>query len=1011
MRVFLILLGLSVAASAAEVSFSRDVRPLLSDHCFACHGPDETSRMAGLRLDTQEGAAAVLTPGNAQASKLFQRINHEQEVARMPPPGFDRKLSAEQIETVRQWIDQGADWESHWSYTTPQRSVPPAIDGAVSPIDQFVRARLAAEGLKPSPEADKAKLLRRLSFDLTGLPPTPEETAAFLADDSPDAYEKQVERLFNSPRYGERMAMRWLDLARYADTHGFHIDSHREMWPWRDWVINAYNQNMPFDQFTIEQLAGDLLPDPTRDQLVATGFNRNHMINFEGGAIPEEYHVEYVVDRVETTAAVWLGMTMGCARCHDHKYDPIAQKDFYRFFAFFNTVDEKGLDGTQGNAQPFLEVPSQSQAAERERLERELKQARADLDEAELTRLQFEWEDTALSTVPMPPEKGLQARFGFDDELGAAKLVRGQISHSDGQVGRALKFDGGQELSLETRVDAEKPFTAAFWFNTGMRYGTTIVDQGDFSVTMGPTEKVPGEYETHGRLLVRLEDQRFETKEKVTSRAWHHVAVTGGKRPGIFVDGEALALEPTGKAPAAQAHDLWLGAQGGPAGVFDGEVDEIRLYDRALSPQEAEALAVHHPKRVLLAEPDPDCDQQEALRVYFRERFAPKKHREAWARIGELKASLVGLKSAIPTSMVMTEMADPRETFVLGRGDYRNQTEKVEAKTPATLPPLPAGEPSNRLGLARWLVSPENPLTARVEVNRQWELFFGTGLVKSAEDLGSQGEAPSHPELLDWLAVELVESGWDVRRIQRLIVSSATYRQSSRSTPELNESDPENRFLARGPRFRLPAETVRDNALYVSGLLEEKVGGPSVNPYQPPGLWEDVSYGDRFTAQSFEQDHGEALYRRSMYTFWKRTAPPPSLSAFDAPDREKCTIRRARTNTPLQALALLNDPTYVEASRALAERLLTEAADDPGKRLERAYELALSREPNGRERDLLLTLLNRELETFQADPEAAKALLSVGESPWPKKLDAAELAAWTTVSSTILNLDETITKE
>jgi hypothetical protein len=440
-------------------------------------------------------------------------------------------------------------------------------------------------------------------------------------------------------------------------------------------------------------------------------------------------------------------------------------------------------------------------------------------------------------------------------------------------------------------------------------------------------------------------------------------------------------------------------------------MDEIRLYDRPLKTHEALALALHHPARALLERADLDCDQQQALLNYYREHFAPQPHREAVARIGRLQSALRRVEQEIPTTMVMAEMEDPRQTFMLGRGDYRNPTERVTPQTPAALPPLPAGAPENRLGLARWLVSPENPLTARVEVNRQWELFFGNGLVKSAEDFGSQGEAPSHPELLDWLAVELVESGWDVRHIQRLIVTSNTYQQSSRSAPELNERDPENRLLARGPRFRLPAETVRDNALFVSGLLEEKVGGPSVNPYQPPGLWEDVSYGDRFTAQSFEQDHGEALYRRSMYTFWKRTAPPPSLTAFDAPDREKCTIRRARTNTPLQALTLLNDPTYVEASRALAQRLLTEAGDNANDRLARAYSLALSREPDGRERDLLLTLLNREMEAFRANPEAAKELLAVGESPLAKNLNPAELAAWTLVASTILNLDETITKE
>ncbi|MBI1355555.1 MAG: DUF1553 domain-containing protein [Acidobacteria bacterium] len=1014
MRVLLILSLLSGVAQAAGVSFSRDVRPILSDHCFACHGPDEAGRMAGLRLDTEEGAVRVLRPGDAAASLLYQRVSHAQEAARMPPPSFDRKLTAEQVETLRVWINEGASWESHWSYQRPQRPEPPtpARSGwARNPIDRFVLAKLEQEGLAPSGEAAKAKLLRRLSFDLTGLPPTPEELAAFEADREPGAYERQVERLFDSPRYGERMAMRWLDLARYADTHGFHIDSHRDMWPWRDWVIAAYNANMPFDRFTVDQLAGDLLPSPTRDQIVATGFNRNHMINFEGGAIPEEYRVEYVVDRVETTAAVWLGMTMGCARCHDHKYDPIAQKDFYRFFAFFNTVDEAGLDGTKGNAKPFLALPSSEQQQRRVELERELSEARAALDEFELTRLQFAWEDTALETLPRPPEEGLIARFGFDKQIWPAKLVRGEIAYGSGRVDRSLRLDGGQEVSLETRLPVEKEFSIALWLNTGVRWGAAALDQGDLAILLGRSEKVPGEYKIAGPIEVRLGERSYVSTEAVTLREWHHVALVGGDKPRLYVDGKALVMEQGPAVEPANPGPLRVGAKGGPAPVYDGELDEIRLYDRALTPADVETLAVHQPRRAMLELPSMDCNQAEAIERYYRERFAPEPYRTAWKRIEALQEQLAALEEEIPNTMVMSEMEEPRQAFVLGRGDYRNHGEAVEAKTPAALPPLPAGAPTNRLGLARWLVAPENPLTARVEVNRQWELFFGTGLVKTAEDFGSQGEAPSHPELLDWLAVELVESGWDVRRIQRLIVTSAAYRQSSRVTPELLERDPENRLLARGPRFRLPAETVRDNALYVSGLLREHVGGPSVNPYQPPGLWEDVSYGDRFTAQSYRQDHGEALYRRSMYTFWKRTAPPPALSSFDAPNREKCTVRRARTNTPLQALALLNDPTFVEASRALAERLLSEAPSDAAARLQRAYLLALNREPNGRERDLLLTLLDRELSGYRADPDAARELLSVGESRWSPDLDPAELAAWTTVSSTILNLDETITKE
>ena len=1017
MRSALILLLFipAIRAEDRKISFDRDVRPILSDTCYACHGPDEANLQAGLRLDQSESAARVLVPGDSKASRLYQRISHEAEVARMPPPGFNRKLTAQQIETLRLWIDQGAEWETHWSYQPPRRPAIPAVkqDWARNPIDRFILARLEAESLQPSPEAGRATLLRRLSFDLTGLPPTPEELSAFLKDRSPDYYEQAVDRLLRSPRYGERMAMRWLDLARYSDTHGYHIDSHRDMWHWRDWVIEAYNRNLPYDRFTIEQLAGDLLPSPSTDQLVATGFNRNHMINFEGGAIPEEYQTEYVVDRVETTATVWMGMTMGCARCHDHKYDPIKQRDFYRFFAFFNTIKEKGLDGTEGNAAPVLRLPSPNQRERREALKEQLAAAERSLPEFEVSLEQIEWEQSALETIPAPPEDSLVARYGFDDAIDDGIVVRGKPAYTAGKIRKALSLDGEQHIQLEAELDLDRPFAVAFWAKTSAQRGVTYLEQGSLEIAFGAVTKVPDEYKTHGPIEIRMGSKGWRSAERITTRDWHHLTVThDGEALRVFVDGDALTLSSFEETEARPVdRPLAVGAKDAFYQGFEGEMDELRLYSRPLSEDEIAALAIHHPFRSILAETDPDCAQQDRLREYYRSRFVSPDFRAAHGEIRRIEDDLRRLDREVPTTMVMSEMADPRETFILARGDYRAKTEEVEPGVPGALPPLPSGAPANRLGLAQWLVSPGNPLTARVAVNRDWEMYFGQGLVKTTEDFGSQGEAPSHPELLDWLAVEFMESGWDVRHMQRLIVTSAAYRQSSRMSPELAERDPENRLLARGPRFRLPAEMVRDNALYVSGMLEEKVGGPSVNPYQPPGIWEDVSYGDRFTAQTYEQDHGAALYRRSMYTFWKRTAPPPSLTAFDAPDREKCTVRRSRTNTPLQALTLLNDPTYVEASRALAARVLREAAPSDAARLDRAYELSLGRTPTPAERDVLLTLLGKQREEYEADPSAAGELLGVGESPADSALDAADLAAWTVAASTVLNLDETVTKE
>jgi hypothetical protein len=782
----------------APVNYNRDIRPILSNNCFKCHGPDPEERQAGLRLDnrtaaltpTESGRKAIV-PGKPEASMLIRRINSNKPDFIMPPPDSNKKLTAAEKDLFKRWIEQGAEYQELWSFVPPRRPPLPNVAHSRWPrngLDYFILARLEAEGLHPSPEADKTTVIRRLTLDLTGLPPTPAEVDAFVADASPDAYDKVVDRLLASPHCGERLAVDWLDAARFADTHGYHIDSGRDMSRWREWVINAFNRDLPFDQFTIEQLAGDLLPNATVAQRIASGFNRNHMINFEGGAIPEEYHTAYLVDRVNTTSTVWLGLTIACAQCHDHKYDPITQKEYYQLYAFFNNVPENGLDGQKGNAAPVL-------------------------------------------TMPAPEQNQRLA------DLAAA--------------------------------------------------------------------------------IQQLEEQ---------------------------------LKEPSPEKNAAPAQQL-----------------------------------------------------QERLAKLRRERTE--------------------LEKQIPTTMVMAEMPQPRDTFLLLRGQYDKKGEKVRAGVPASLPPLPPGVPANRLGLARWLVDPGQPLTARVIVNRYWQMFFGTGLVKTAEDFGSQGELPSHPQLLDWLAVEFLSptptpagSGakqpWDVKALLHLMVTSATYRQTSVVAPALLVKDPENRLVARGPRLRLQAEFIRDQALAVSGLLDEEIGGQSVSPYQPPGLWEELMSredGKNWTAQTYVQSHGKDLYRRTMYTFWKRTSPPPTLTTFDAPDRETCTVRRPRTNTPLQALVLMNDPTYLEASRKLAERMLLEAGGTE-QRIRLAFRLAMARQPKRAELAVLEKIFTKQLAVYREDPEAAVKLLSVGESKRNEKLDVAELAAWAMVASVILNLDETVTK-
>jgi len=1066
------------------VDFNREIRPILSDVCFTCHGPEEKSRLANLRLDVKDdvfadrGGYRLIVPGKSSESKLYQKISAKDEAIHMPPVWSGKSLTSKQIETFRRWIDQGAKWQTHWAFDPPRRPALPQVKDQAwprNPIDNFVLARLEAEGLKPSPEADRATLLRRLYFDLVGLPPTPAEVDSFVADHSPDAYERRVDQLLASPHYGERMAMQWLDLARYSDTHGYHIDPLRNMAPWRDWLINAFNRNMPFDQFTVEQLAGDLLPNPTPEQKIATGFNRNHMINFEGGAIPEEYHVEYVVDRVSTTATAWLGLTMGCARCHDHKFDPIKQKEFYRFFAFFNTVPERGLDGYTGNADPVLPLPSPEQQRQLESLKGQIASTLAALPEKDVVALRNEWQKTGLANIAEPPREGLTAHYPFEGDLADAsghyhdgKTVRGEVVYDDGSVGKAADFSGETQVDFGNAGDFDRtePFALGLWARPEPSNEVKVIQKREesehwrgYEVYVDPPA-FAGRHRRISHFIVRLASRwpddaiEVRTKERVLVISPHHVLVNydgSGKAAGVklYVDGKPVQTEVIkdqlrGSFRTSAALEVGNKSKGTP---FEGQLDDLRIYSRMLTDTEVENIAVRLPARVLLTtlagKPVPEIDalqpekepeeadvgeedksetkeqkatrlekdQQTSLSEYFLSYEAPEKYRQLYSQLKNLRTEREKLEKSIPTTMIMAEMKKPRETFVLGRGQYDNRGEKVTPGVPSFLPPMSRDLPVNRLGLARWLVDASNPLTARVAVNHFWQGYFGVGIVKTAEDFGSQGDPPSHPQLLDWLATEFVRTGWDVRAMQRLIVTSATYRQSSRVTPELEERDPENRLLARGPRFRLPAELVRDNALAVSGLLDDRIGGPSVYPYQPKGLWEEMAFGEGYAGQSYTPSTGKDLYRRSMYSVWKRTVPPPSLTTFDAPDREKCTARRSVTNTPLQALVLLNDPTYVEAARALAQRTLAEGGKSAAERINFAFRLATARTPEPRERTVLVEAARQERTEYRRHQDEAAKLLAVGDSKCNPRRDPSELAAWTTVASMILNLDETITKQ
>ncbi|MEM7309212.1 MAG: PSD1 and planctomycete cytochrome C domain-containing protein [Planctomycetota bacterium] len=1161
-------------ADPAPVDFARDVRPILSDNCFSCHGPDAKTRAAGLRLDLEDealadlGGYAAVTPGSPDDSEVWHRVSTDFDGDRMPPPDSGLELSADEIDTLRRWIEEGAAWSRHWSFEPlSARGAPDARDPdwARDDLDRYVLARLRQEGLAPSAEAEREVLLRRVTLDLTGLPPTPEEADAFLADARPGAYERVVDRLLASPRFGERMALPWLDAARYADTNGYHRDASRTMWLWRDWLIDALNDNKPYDDFVVEQLAGDLLDDPTTEQLVATGFNRNHMLNDEGGAIPDEYQVEYVVDRVRTTSTVFLGLTMACAQCHDHKYDPISQEDYYRFYAFFNKLPEKGLDGSNGPAEPALVVPRGE-------------------EEAEITALQADVDAIAAKmAVPRPEADAAQAEW----EREAAEL---QARRWRALTPFAVSADNGAELTVledasvlaggpnpdvadyELRAETDATGLTAIWLEV-LRHdsfaheGIARTTHGNYVLSeleveaiskLDPTRRetvelsaAAADYSQKKYEIRRAIDGELGTGWAVDGHVQHEErnAVFLATRPFGFEGGTELVVrmrhrfgsqhtlgrvrfsvtdDPALIGGAAAAKSVALGpwhllgpVEGDPDALFsrgaepeagvdlaaeqagarwiarpdlgDGEAHELRGTNSAfylyrsvrsdaprtlsLSLGSDDSIAVWMNGRRVLArdakrpvEPDqervdvpvragenelllkvvnyggaggfyfrvagmgpavlpgvvtralsrPEAERTDgdgaALRDHFRRNLLPEW--AGWtARIEELERRMGEVRDSAPALMVMHDEPGVRETHMLERGQYSNPGRVVTAAGPSFLPPIVArngGEP-DRLDLARWMVDPGHPLTARVAVNRLWQTLFGAGLVATPEDFGAQGEFPEHRELLDRLALDFIEGGWDVKGLLRRIVLSATYRQASTTSAALREHDPRNRLYARASAYRLPAELVRDSALFAAGLLVETRGGPSVRPYQPAGLWKEVSFNntsdERRDSDFYEPDSGDGLYRRGMYTFWKRSLPPPSLQTFDAPTREVCTVRRGATNTPLQALVLMNDPTYVEAARVFGQRILQEGGATDEARLRFAFRSAVSRCPRDDEMKLLQSTLVGERATFREDVESAKALISNGEFPLDKDLDPAELAAWTTLASVLLNLDETITRE
>ncbi|WKN41215.1 DUF1553 domain-containing protein [Tunicatimonas pelagia] len=1039
-----------------EVSYNFHVKPILSDRCFACHGPDEAAIEAGLSLSDEtlafaklESGEHAIVPGKPHQSGLVDRIFSDDPETVMPPPESNLTLTEYEKAVLTRWIEEGAEYEPHWSFIKPEKPEVPKVqqeDWANNDIDRFVLAKLEEKGFEPSDRATKEKLIRRVTFDLTGLPPTIEEVDKFLADNSSDAYEKVVDRLLNSPRYGERMATEWLDVARYADSHGYQDDGMRNMWPWRDWVIESFNQNMPYDQFIIWQLAGDMLPDATQEQKLASGFNRNHLQSQEGGIVSEEYRVEYVADRANTLGTAFLGLTVECSRCHDHKYDPISQEEYFSLYAFFNSINETGQIPYMGEASPTVILTDDEAEQQLSFLEEKIleKEAEVNPDQTAYQQGFAEWL-TQVKNHAADHTISLKSRIGhypLDNPVDnkfrnlaapkqpATMVVSQQDKEPeivDGKFGKAVRLVGDSYVDMGEEIgyfERNEPFSISLWYKA-------LKDSIE-----GPVFTRSGGYFNGNRgyvfwlrpdrtLSVSLNHTwpansiEIHTEERLPVNEWVHLVMTydGSSRASgltVYLNGQPMRHQIVtdhlrrSMITYGKDKESWGGLGNLRIGklhdeTIEGiEVDEFQVFGQKLS-----AVGVAE----LYGEPNPivkflESEDQQPLLDYYLQNY-DQGYRTTLAKLTELRGDENDILSALPEVMVMKELAEPRPTFVLDRGAYDAPTKRVNPTTPVSVMAFPEDLPTNRLGLAQWLVHEDNPLTARVAVNRYWQMLFGRGLVNTSNDFGNQGEFPSHPELLDWLAIQFWESGWDVKALLRMLVTSATYQQASVPSPELLEQDKANVWLARGPSYRMPAEMIRDNALAASGLLNDSIGGPSVKPYQPPGLWKELATRN---VTEYVPDTGDDLYRRGMYTIWKRSSPPPSMISFDAADKYLCTVKRQKTNTPLQALVLLNDPQYVEAARMLAERMVTEGGEDLDDQIRFGFKTLTSREPDSRELALLKQLYQEEKAVFSEEPVSADSLLQVGEYPRDFAIPKDQLAALTIVANTLVNYDEAVYK-
>jgi len=1039
----------AAAPSPAKIEYNRDIRPILADNCFACHGADSAARKADLRLDRRDDAvqSGAIVPGDAAKSTLIERVCSTEPTEVMPPPKTKKVVTEAQKQLLRRWVAEGAQYQPHWSFIAATRPAVPAFtdDKAKAfvrtPIDAFVLAKLRANGLEPAPEADRRTLARRLALDLTGLPPEPADVEAFVNDQSPTWYETYVDKLMATPLWGEHRGRYWLDAARYADTHGIHFDNFREIWAYRDWVIGAFNRNLPFDRFTVEQLAGDMLPEPTLDQRVATGFIRCNITTNEGGIIDEEYAVLYTRDRTETINQVWMGLTAGCAVCHDHKFDPISQREFYSMAAFFNNLAVPVRDGNIPNPNPIIPVPRAEDRPRLEQITPALTAAKAKVD-GRKTEAKGDF-DTWLKTAkaedygkqapaaglvfhaPLREDAGKSVKVEVDGKAREAKFNTGydwSVARAD--KSKAFTIRAGEKLAFKEVGDFDRtqPFAVSFWVTIdkkGAGNGAIVARMDDANGFRGWDVWIQADrIGTHVVNVWPGDAMKVVAKGVIAPGKWTHVTVAHdgtGKAGGakIYYNGEPQPLDTEAdalKSTTRTTVPFTVGQRNTTGRVNGVALEDLRIYARPVTALDASQLAGSRRVADLLAK-DPAVRTPAEKTELFNWWLVSQDRvfQQLSAAYRTLQEEEVAIRGRGTIAHVAVEKASAPEAFILHRGDYDKRRDKVTASTPAALSGFPADLPKNRLGFANWLLRADHPLTTRVTVNRFWQELYGTGLVRTAGDFGTTGELPSHPELLDWMAVEFREKGWDVKQFFKLLVTSSTYRQAAVATPEKVAKDRDNRLMSRGPRFRMDAEMVRDSALAASGLLVRRIGGASVRPYQPDGVWEAVAMIGSNT-RDYRRDTGESLYRRSLYTFWKRSAPPASMEVLNAPNRELCTVRRDRTNTPLQALLTLNDVQYVEAARVLAERAIKTGGATPQTRLDFVARRLLSRPFRDNERPVVEGTLADLLAHYRAKPDEARRLIAFGESRADATLDPVELAAYTMAVNQLMNLDEVLNK-